>query len=98
MSYSFAVWAASKAEAKTAVAEKVDQVVATQAVHARDRIAILANASAVIDLLGDVVPDGHEVYVSCNGSLGWIDAGSVADVPLRTASVSAVASYHRPLA
>ncbi|UFZ05462.1 hypothetical protein LQG66_03860 [Bradyrhizobium ontarionense] len=98
MSYSFGVWAKSKAEAKAAVAAKLDEVIATQAIHARDKSAILANAAAVIDLLGDAVPDGHEIHVGCNGSVSWIEDGSnVADIPLRSGSISASATYHRPL-
>ncbi|WP_316200410.1 MULTISPECIES: hypothetical protein [unclassified Bradyrhizobium] len=104
MSYSFNIYAGSKSEAKVAVATKLEEVIATQAIHARDKSAILANASAVIDLLTDAVPDGHLIYVGCNGSLSWTDVAleadgsNAADIPLRTASIAAHASYVRPIA
>jgi hypothetical protein len=102
VSYSFNVSAATKSDAKVAVATKLDEVIAAQAIHARDKVAILANASAVIDLLSDVVPAGHVLSVGCSGYVGWNDVAlkedgsNVADIPFRSVSVSASASYHQP--
>ncbi|WP_316171045.1 hypothetical protein [Bradyrhizobium sp. SZCCHNRI1058] len=99
MSYSFNLYAGSKSEAKAAVAAKLDEVIASQAIHVRDKSAVLANASAVIELLTDAAPEGHVIYVGCNGSVSWADVelaadgSNVADIPLRTASISAHASY-----
>ena len=97
MSYSFSVKASTKDEAKAAVAAEFNKVVATQPIHARDKAAALANASAVIDLLSDDVPAGYVIGVSCNGYVGWRenlrDDGSN---PLNAASVSSSASYFNP--
>lgn len=70
MSYSFAVTGASKAEAKEAVAAKFAEVVAGQPNHEVDRNAAVAAAGAFIDMLADT-PEGFEVQVRVNGSLGW---------------------------
>jgi hypothetical protein len=88
MSYSFTVKAATKDDAKAAVEAAFDNVVAQQPIHARDKAAALANASAVIDLLMDVPADKH-VSVSVNGYVGWMLGD---DQPLNSASVSAGAS------
>ncbi|WP_316228388.1 MULTISPECIES: hypothetical protein [unclassified Bradyrhizobium] len=98
MSYSFTVRAATKAEAKAAVAAQFDQVVVTQPIHARDKDAALVNAGAVIDLLADQGPDDHEIAVSCNGYVGWREAlRDDGSNPLSAASVSASASYVMPV-
>lgn len=91
MSYSFTVKAADKAAAKAAVEVEFDKVVATQTIHARDRAAVLANASAVIDLLEDN-PD-KDITVSCNGSLSWGSPAEGEQVPLTGAGVGCNA-YH----
>lgn len=97
MSYSFSVTAANKAEAKTAVAAKFEEVVTAQPIHARDREAALANANAVIDLLND--DDTKHVTVNLNGYVGWLDMlTAAADNPLRSASVSANATLIEPAA
>jgi len=70
MSYSFQFTAATKEEAKQRTAEKFDEVLAFQPSHEKDKDAALANANAMIDLLGDV-PDNQEISVSCSGSIGW---------------------------
>ncbi|CAL77434.1 hypothetical protein BRADO3657 [Bradyrhizobium sp. ORS 278] len=94
MSYSFNIRATSKVSAKSAVAAAFDNVVVSQPIHARDKAAALANASAVIDLLADDAPEGHLIAVSCNGYVGWREV-LLADGsnPLNAASVSAQASY-----
>ncbi|KRQ11924.1 hypothetical protein AOQ73_05815 [Bradyrhizobium pachyrhizi] len=95
MSYSFTVKAATKNEAKAAVAVEFDKVVATQPIHARDKAAALTNANAVIDLLADDAPDGHVINVSCNGYVGWRDnLRDDGGNPLNSASVSASAGYY----
>lgn len=95
MSYSFHVSAATKAAAKEAVAAKFDEVIASQPIHARDKAAAVANASAAIDLLVDD-PAMH-ISVSCNGYVGWRenlreDGGN----DLTAASVSASAGLVVP--
>jgi hypothetical protein len=99
MSYGFSVSAATKAEAKAAVAAEFDKVVANQPIHARDKVAALANAEAIIDLLADDVPADHVIAVSCNGYVGWtgtLDDGNADSLPLRSASVSCSATYLVP--
>lgn len=92
MSYSFTVKAPTKAEAKEAVAKHFDeQVIAYQPVHARDRAAVLANASAVIDLLAD--DETKDIKVSCNGYVGWGASIDQSQVPLTSAQVSANAFH-----
>ncbi len=104
MSYSFNVSAATKSDARAAVAAKLDEVIASQLIHTRDKDAILANASAVIDLLSDAAPADHVVRVSCNGYVSWADVAllpdgsNAADIPFRSASISAGASYVKPSA
>lgn len=83
MSYSFGVKAANKAEAKAAVAAKFDEVVSQQPSHAKDKDAVLANASAVIDLLAD--DENKDVSVSCNGYISW-NGTDADDNPLLTAA------------
>jgi hypothetical protein len=70
MSYSFNVRAASKDEAKSAIAAELDKVVAQQQVHTKDRDAAVAAASAFVDMLGDLA-ESQQYSVSVNGSLGW---------------------------
>jgi hypothetical protein len=92
MSYSFSVKAATKAEAKEAVAKYFDeQVIAHQPVHARDRAAVIANADAIIDLLAD--DETKDIHVSCNGYVSWGVHGEPAEVPLYTAAIAASASH-----
>lgn len=70
MSYSFGVKAATKAEAKAAVAVEFDKVVASQPTHATDKDAALAAAGAFIDMLTDP-GEGQVISVNMHGSLGW---------------------------
>jgi hypothetical protein len=97
MSYSFSIRAATKDEAKAAVAAEFDKVVAAQPIHARDKTVALANAAAVIGLLADDAPDGFTIGVSLNGYVGWREAlHDDASNPLNAASVSASANYFKP--
>lgn len=89
MSYGFQVRAASKAEAKQAVAAKFAEIVAQQPVHARDQAAVLANADAVIDLLQD--DDSKDVSVSCNGYLSY--TGEQAEPTVTHAKVECYAQH-----
>ena len=92
MSYSFSVQASSKAAAKDEIAAKFDEVISAQPIHARDKAAALANASAVIDLLMD--DDTRDISVSVNGYVGWEEnLREDGSNPLRSASVSAGASF-----
>lgn len=94
MSYSFTVKADTKEAAKAAVSEAFDKVVEGQPIHARDKAAAVANASAAIDLLADDAPDGSAISVSCSGYVGWREAlREDGSNPLTTASISANAAY-----
>lgn len=74
MSYSFYVRAATKAEAKEKVKEKLDEVVASQPVHEADRAQAQAAAEAFIDLLRE--DETQDVSVNVNGSSVWsVDEG-----------------------
>ena len=70
MSYSIAIKASTKDEAKQKIAEQFDKVVENQLSHADDKSAALAAVNAFIDILTDV-PPGHHISVSMNGSLSW---------------------------
>lgn len=89
MSYSFNVRAATKAEAKTAVAAVFDKVVADQPTHEHDKAAVLANANAAIDLLAD--NDEMDVEVSCSGWLSWISHQDD-PLPINAANINCAAS------
>lgn len=90
MSYSISTKAATKAEAKAAIAAKFDEtVLPSQPIHNHDRAAALATADTFVDLLGD--DETKDVSVSLSGWVSW--AGSI-DSPngFVCASVSASAS------
>lgn len=94
MSYSFSVKAATKDAAKVAVAEAFDKVVEQQPIHARDKAAALANASAAIDMLSEEARDGKAISVSLSGYVSWIETlRQDGSNPLTTASISANASF-----
>jgi hypothetical protein len=90
MSYSFSVSAPNKAEAKRLLAEKFDEVVAAQPVHAHDREIALAAGNAFLDRVVEPA-EGHVVIVSLSGSLGWRNVVSPAEdgTSFTSASVSA---------
>lgn len=68
MSYSFAVRAATKAEAREKIAAEFDRVEVAQRCHVTDRAAAQAAAFAFVDFLQD--DETKDVQVSVNGSLG----------------------------
>lgn len=90
MSYSFNIKAATKGDAKAAVLAKVDEIVAQQPVHARDRAAVLANAGTTIDLLAD--DDNKDIAVTCNGYVSWA-SGTVDDAAFNSVSISCSAGH-----
>lgn len=69
MSYSFSARGATKEAVLKAVSDQLDQVVAGQPAHARDRDAALAAVEAFVGLVP--LPDGKSYVVSANGSVGW---------------------------
>lgn len=69
MSYSFSFRAATKAEAKSKVAEELAKVVQAQPIHAVDQAQAQAAADAFIDILPEDA--SKDVQVSVNGSVGW---------------------------
>lgn len=92
MSYSFSIKVETKALAKQAVASKFDEITASQPIHALDRIAVLLNASTVIDLLAD--DDSKDIAVTCNGFLSTRgDSADLDAVKVGTAAVSCQASH-----
>lgn len=71
MSYSITVRAATVLAALAAFATKFDEeVVKPQPVHAKDREPAVAAVKSFTDLLGPQ-PEGHDVTLTVNGSLGW---------------------------
>lgn len=69
MSYSFSVRAATKAEAKSKVAEELAKVVQAQPIHAADQAQAQAAADAFIDLISD--DETKDLQVSVYGSVAW---------------------------
>lgn len=70
MSYSFTVQAASKAEAKTAVTAKFDEIVAGQEVHETDRPSAETLIVAFVDALSEPSAE-QEVKVVASGFVSW---------------------------
>ncbi len=69
MSYSFSVKAATKEEAKEGVAKQIEQVAASQPIHAKDLPSAQAAAGAFIDILDHEV--GKEISLSMSGSVSY---------------------------
>ena len=69
MSYSFSVRGVNKEEAMERVAAVLDEVVAGQPIHARDREAALAAVSAFVNVLP--VDETRDVSVYVSGSVSW---------------------------
>lgn len=69
MSYSFTVKAATKEDVKRAVADEIDNMIAVQPAHAKDRAAIIANASACIEMLATDL--SRDIQCSLHGSVSW---------------------------
>lgn len=90
MSYSFNVRAKSKDEAKTLVAEQLDNVVKSQPIHANDREVAEKAFGDVLELV--TVPEGRDVVVSVSGSVGWngvmIEGKPVEDLELNSANLN----------
>lgn len=87
MSFSFSVLAATMAAALVMVDEKVDEVVASQPVHAADAEAIKATARAYAALVEE--KDGHDVSINVNGYVSWEGTlGGDDPVTIRGATIS----------
>ena len=69
MSYSFPVKATSKDDAKKQIADQMANVVNSQPDHALDQAAVVAAASAFVDMLD--IPDGSEMIMNVHGSVSW---------------------------
>lgn len=69
MSYSFNVRAATKEAAIAGVIEKMDQVVASQPIHAADREPTIEAAKAFVNLIPE--DDQKDVQVNVSGSVSW---------------------------
>lgn len=88
MSYSFVVRGATKLAALALVAQKFDEVVAQQPVHATDRAQALATAEAFVNLLPD--SDAKDVSVSVNGYvMGQWDKSDLVELSGASVGVSA---------
>ncbi|ACR15041.1 hypothetical protein BcepIL02_gp48 [Burkholderia phage BcepIL02] len=88
--YTFSITAASKADAKTAIAAEFDRKVGADPVVSRARAAVVANAGAVIDLLGD--DDNADVTVQCSVFNYTADDGEGGQIA-RSGGVSAFANH-----
>lgn len=91
MSYSFTVRAATKAEAISAVGDKLAEVVTQQPVHAADVEQAQAAAAAFVGLLLD--DDSKDVCVSMNGYVSYTGPSSfiVASVSVNASLVGKLA-------
>lgn len=72
MSYSFSVKAASKSEAKAAIASELARVVEGQPSHQADQAQAQAAADSFIDILAD--DSSRDISVSMHGSLSWMSS------------------------
>jgi len=72
MSYGFNVRAASKADAVSQIAVKLDEVVASQPIHDVDRAKAETLVGSFLELIEEP-SDGQEISISLNGSIGTID-------------------------
>jgi hypothetical protein len=84
MSYSFSVKSATKDGAYNAAVQKVEETVAQQQSHGRDKDQILANLKAVVSLLDD--DETKDVVISCNGYIS--SHGRLDTDPLCSAAIS----------
>lgn len=80
MSYSFAVRAVNKAEARDKIVAEFDRVEIAQPCHATDRAAAQAAALSFLDVLEE--DEGRDVQVTVNGWLGgaWQSDGQITSV------------------
>lgn len=88
MSYSFSVSGTDKVRALDAVEKVMEEVVAGQPIHARDKDVVLTNAKGAADLLAD--DPTQDVGVSVCGSLGW-NPGEPGKEELTTVSIAITA-------
>lgn len=93
MSYSFSAKAATKAEAKVLIAEKLAEVSVNQPNHERDIVQAQVAADMFVDLLA--TDPTKVVFVNVSGSLGWDYAGAVDPVKITSSNVS-VSAYLSP--
>ena len=91
MSYSFSVRAVTAAAAIAAVGTKFDEVVASQPVHANDRDAAVAAATAYIGLLAEPGAD-QEIAVTVDGWVQWTHQEGVDPTAFTGAYVNVQAS------
>jgi hypothetical protein len=85
MSYSFNAKGATKAAALVAVAAEMEQVVASQPIHAKDAPLVHATVAAAADLVQ--VDDTKDVFINVNGSVSSSDWNN-AEAPLAAVSLS----------
>ena len=91
MSYSFSVRAANAADAKAAVAAKLDEVETSQPIHKKDKQAAQDTAEDFIDQLGEP-GENQDIGVSVSGSLSWSGTQGEEDFKITGANVSVSAS------
>jgi hypothetical protein len=95
VSYSFRAVGATKEEVLAKVATELDQVVDVQNVHAADRDAALAAATAFVGLLAD--DPEQDICVDVNGSVSWKysseDPYGANSPPLTNVSVGVTVSH-----
>ena len=96
MSYSISVKAATRAEALALLPTEFDRlVVGPQPIHAKDKDAVVANATAVAGLVPE--QEGRDIVISVNGYVSWKGASHSdqrdVELELLAASVSCTVSY-----
>lgn len=94
MSYSRQIRAASKAAALVALAAAVDEIVASQPIHATDKDAIVASATAAVNTLRD--DEARDVVLNISGSLGWEGATPAGEAPQFTSMNVSASAYLAP--
>lgn len=91
MSFSEKVTAANKSEAKLAVIDAMNKIVARDPAHARDQKVILSNVGATIDLLHDDYT--KDVVVCFSGAIGWTGSADPAKFEITSSSMGCSAYY-----
>jgi alkanesulfonate monooxygenase SsuD/methylene tetrahydromethanopterin reductase-like flavin-dependent oxidoreductase (luciferase family) len=91
MSYGFNVRAATVAAAVAAIGPEFDKVVSSHPVHAADREAAVAAATAIAALVSDA-PEGQEVSISVSGWLQWSQVPAEGEAPSIFTGASVTAS------
>lgn len=97
MSYSFNVRAENRNDARHKVADKFDEVIKSQPIHARDREGLIKAVKGLVDII--TIPEGLVLQISCNGSMQWNGKGDdTTQADIVGASVAVQVECVKPLA